>query len=153
MVRAQSYPRLQVKSVDEYVDRMNNLNLPNPKMMDVVVPANLRIGFAQSEVARRGWAILAPEALAAADRSSRNAGAGEARRSLHAPYTDLLENIRPSGMVHELARTTGKRIVFYCAFGERSAMAVQAAQDAGLVSACHIEGGLGAWWIAFSRMI
>ncbi len=52
--------------------------------------------------------------------------------SLHAPYPDLQENIRPGGMLHELARATGKRIVFYCAFGERSAMAVQAAQDAGL---------------------
>ena len=27
-------PRLQVKSVDQYVEVMNNLNLPNPKMMD-----------------------------------------------------------------------------------------------------------------------
>ena len=35
-------------------------------------------------------------------------------------------------MLHELASATGKRIVFYCAFGERSAMAVQAAQDAGI---------------------
>src|ERR1700738_3292936 len=31
-------PRLQVKSVDQYVELMNNLNLPNPKMMDVAVP-------------------------------------------------------------------------------------------------------------------
>ena len=35
-------PRLQVKSVDEYVEIMNNLNLANPKMMDVAVPANLK---------------------------------------------------------------------------------------------------------------
>ena len=63
----------------------------------------------------------------------------------HAPYPELLENVRPGGMVNELAAATGKRIVFYCAFGERSAMAVQAAQDAGLSSACHIEGGLDAW--------
>jgi rhodanese-related sulfurtransferase len=48
-------------------------------------------------------------------------------------------------MLHELARATGKRIVFYCAFGERSAMAVQAAQDAGLASTCHIQGGIDAW--------
>jgi rhodanese-related sulfurtransferase len=48
-------------------------------------------------------------------------------------------------MLHELAAATGKRIVFYCAFGERSAMAVQAAQDAGIASACHIEGGIAAW--------
>ena len=33
-------PRLQVNSPDEYVEIMNNLNLANPKMMDVAVPAN-----------------------------------------------------------------------------------------------------------------
>ena len=44
-----------------------------------------------------------------------------------------------------LAATQGKKLLFYCAFGERSAMAVQAAQDVGLSSARHIEGGLDAW--------
>ena len=38
-------PRLQVKSVQEYVDIMNNLNLPDPKMMDVAVPSNLKLGI------------------------------------------------------------------------------------------------------------
>ena len=33
-------------------------------------------------------------------------------------------------MLHQLAKSTSKRLLFYCAFGERSAMAVQAAQDA-----------------------
>ena len=33
-------PRLQVSSKEEYADIMNNLNLANPKMMDVAVPAN-----------------------------------------------------------------------------------------------------------------
>jgi sulfur dioxygenase len=63
--------------------------------------------------------------------------------TLHAPYPDLQENLGPGGVLHELA--AGKRLVFFCAFGERSAMAVQAAQDAGLASACHIEGGMDAW--------
>ena len=35
-------PRLQVKSAEEYADLMNNLNLANPKMMDIAVPANLK---------------------------------------------------------------------------------------------------------------
>jgi rhodanese-related sulfurtransferase len=48
-------------------------------------------------------------------------------------------------MLHELAKSTGKRLVFYCAFGERSAMAVRAAQDANLASACHLQGGIAAW--------
>src|SRR5262245_19806587 len=48
-------PRLQVKSVDEYVELMSKLNLPNPKMMDVAVPANLRMGLAQAAIAQSGW--------------------------------------------------------------------------------------------------
>ena len=35
-------PRLQVSSKEEYAEIMNNLNLSNPKMMDVAVPANLK---------------------------------------------------------------------------------------------------------------
>ena len=148
-------PRLQVKSVEEYVNLMNNLNLPNPKMMDVAVPANMHIGLHQDEIARKGWAVSAAEAIALrgqpgiafvdlrekSERDRHGAIAG----SLHAPYPDLQENISAGGMLHELANTTGRRILFYCAFGERSAMAVQAAQNAGLKSACHIEGGIDAW--------
>lgn len=37
-------PRLQVSSVDEYVAIMDNLKLPNPKLMDIAVPANLNCG-------------------------------------------------------------------------------------------------------------
>ena len=65
--------------------------------------------------------------------------------SLHAPYPDLAANVQPGGMLHGLASATGKRLLFYCAFGERSAMAVQAAQDAGIATACHIHGGIDAW--------
>ena len=35
-------PRLQISSASEYADIMNNLNLPNPKMMDIAVPANVK---------------------------------------------------------------------------------------------------------------
>ncbi|HEY7300821.1 MAG TPA: MBL fold metallo-hydrolase [Xanthobacteraceae bacterium] len=148
-------PRLQVKSIDEYVELMNNLKLPNPKLMDVAVPANMRVGFAQEEIARRGWAVIATDALALVGRPdvalidlrerSEREKQGVIPGSLHAPYTDLAGNVRAGGMLHELAAATGKRIVFYCAFGERSAMAVQAAQDAGIASACHIQGGVDAW--------
>jgi glyoxylase-like metal-dependent hydrolase (beta-lactamase superfamily II)/rhodanese-related sulfurtransferase len=148
-------PRLKVGSVDEYVDLMNNLKLPNPKMMDVAVPANMHVGLHQDEIARKGWAVSAAEAVALHSRpdvaivdlreKSERERHGTIPGSLHAPFPDLQENIRGGGMLHELAAATGKRIVFYCAFGERSAMAVQAAQDAGLETACHIQGGIDAW--------
>ena len=35
-------PRLQVSTAAEYADIMNNLNLANPKIMDVAIPANLK---------------------------------------------------------------------------------------------------------------
>ena len=37
-------PRLQVSSENEYVEIMNNLNLPEPKMMDVNVARNIKLG-------------------------------------------------------------------------------------------------------------
>jgi rhodanese-related sulfurtransferase len=72
--------------------------------------------------------------------------------SLHAPYPDLQSNVRPGGKLHELAAATGKRIVFYCAYGERSAMAVKAAQEAGLANSCHLAGGLAAWKTAAGQI-
>ena len=148
-------PRLKVKSVDEYADLMANLKLANPKMMDVAVPANMRQGLQQQEVAKRGWALGAEAAKGLLGRKdvvlidlrekSERERHGCIPGALHAPYPDLGENIRPGGVLHELASATGKRLVFFCAFGERSAMAVQAAQDEGLTTACHIEGGMGAW--------
>jgi len=38
----QTNPRLQVKSLNEYVELMNSLNLPSPKMMDIAVSANIK---------------------------------------------------------------------------------------------------------------
>ena len=38
-------PRLAGKSVTEFKEIMDNLNLPNPKLMDVAVPANLACGL------------------------------------------------------------------------------------------------------------
>ena len=37
-------PRLKVESADEYAEIMNNLNLPDPKLMDVAIPRNLKLG-------------------------------------------------------------------------------------------------------------
>jgi len=39
-------PRLAGKSQEEFINIMNNLNLANPKFMDIAVPANLKCGLA-----------------------------------------------------------------------------------------------------------
>ena len=148
-------PRLQVKSAREYVDLMSSLRLANPKLMDVAVPANMRQGLAQEQIARRGWAYSAEEAktllgkpdVAVIDlREKRERERdGKIPGALHLPHHDLQENISASGVLRMLAAIPGKELLFYCAFGERSAMAVQAAQDQGLAAARHIEGGMSAW--------
>jgi glyoxylase-like metal-dependent hydrolase (beta-lactamase superfamily II)/rhodanese-related sulfurtransferase len=156
-------PRLQVRSADEYADLMNSLKLPDPRQMDVAVPANMKIGLGQDEIARRGWAVTARDAFGMVGRSdvafidlrepAERARHGQIAGSMHLPYPSLEENVSRGGILHELAGTTGKRLLFYCAYGERSAMAVQAAQEAGLTACGHIEGGLDAWKKAGGRTV
>jgi glyoxylase-like metal-dependent hydrolase (beta-lactamase superfamily II)/rhodanese-related sulfurtransferase len=148
-------PRLQVRSVDEYVTLMANLKLPNPKMMDVAVPANMRVGLHQEDLARQGLSLSARQAIECLGRpdvllvdlreASERAKHGTLSGALHTPYPTIEESLSPGGVLREVAAATGRRVVFFCAYGERSAMAVQAAQDAGLVNAAHIEGGIDAW--------
>ena len=134
---------------------MNNLRLANPKMMDVAVPANMRQGLVQEQIAQRGWALSAEQAKALIGKPEvavidlrekrERERHGEIPGALHLSYQDLQENLSPSGVLRVLGAEPGKMLLFYCAFGERSAMAVQAAQDAGLGGARHIEGGIDAW--------
>jgi glyoxylase-like metal-dependent hydrolase (beta-lactamase superfamily II)/rhodanese-related sulfurtransferase len=148
-------PRLQVRSVDEYVELMANLKLPNPKMMDVAVPANMHVGLHQDDLARQGLALSAREGIESLGRpdillvdlreNSERARHGMLPGALHAPYPTIDESLQPGGMLREVAAATGRRIVFFCAFGERSAMAVAAAKEAGLANTAHIAGGIDAW--------
>jgi rhodanese-related sulfurtransferase len=148
-------PRLQVRSVEEYEDLMANLKLANPKMMDVAVPANRVQGLQQAEGAKEGWALTVDQALGMLGRpevmlidlreTSERERHGSIPGAVHAPYPQLAANLRPGGLLHSLAVAADRRLVFYCAFGERSAMAVKAALDVGLADAAHIAGGIDAW--------
>lgn len=148
-------PRLQVRSVEEYVELMNSLNLPNPKMMDVAVPANMKVGLPQDRDDLREWTLDCERVLQLADTGaailidlrdqSERDRHGVIPGSVHAPYSGLTEHLKAGGLLHELARSTDKRLIFYCAYGERSAMAVEAALDAGVPGATHLRGGIAAW--------
>ena len=141
--------------MDEYVELMANLKLPNPKMMDVAVPANMHVGLHQDDLARQGQSLTAQEGIESLGRpdillvdlreSSERARHGTLPGALHAPYPAIGDALRPGGMLREVAAATGRRVVFFCAFGERSAMAVAAAREAGLANTAHIAGGMDAW--------
>ena len=146
-------PRLRVKSVAEYEQLMANLHLPNPKMMDVAVPANMRVGLPQEEIAKRGWAVSGEELaklIATPDvalidlREAREIEKnGAVENAIRVPFRAVAEAVKPGGALYAIGGT--KQLVFLCAYGERSAMAVQAAQEAGFKAARHLDGGLSNW--------
>ena len=140
-------PRLQVADRDEYIELMAGLKLANPKMMDVAVPENIRMGLTidrQCEVA-----TMTPETIIAENAEGmmlvdlREEGervkSGVIPGSVHAPYSRLDQHL------DMLRQSAGRDIVFYCAVGERSTMAVNIARERGVSACAHIPGGFIAW--------
>lgn len=148
-------PRLQVGSKSEYIELMGNLNLENPRFMDVAVPANLKIGLSQENIEQRGWSIdtkelkknLAENTAILVDlrEQSERTKKGTIEPSLHSPYTEIDTALGQGGVLYELARTSDKDLIFYCAYGERSAMALQMSRDFGLDNTYHLKGGIAAF--------
>lgn len=148
-------PRLQVSSIEEYVDVMNGLNLAHPKMIDVAVPANRQIGAPQEDDEDTSWALTPGDAMTLIAKPDtllvdlredvERTRDGVIPNSVRAPYKALDDLVRPGGMLRYETAQGGKRIVFYCAFGERSTLAVKTAREAGLDNVCHVVGGIDAW--------
>ena len=65
--------------------------------------------------------------------------------ALHAPRGLLELMIDPVSPHHHPVFASGKRFVFFCAGGVRSALATQTAHEMGLAPVCHIAGGFAAW--------
>tara|TARA_B100000989_G_scaffold274903_1_gene234039 strand:+ start:87 stop:1103 length:1017 start_codon:yes stop_codon:yes gene_type:complete len=140
-------PRLQVGSRSEYIELMAGLNLPNPKMMDVAVPENIQMGLNLDR--QREVATVTPESIIMDNAEGmllvdlREEGerlkSGIIPGSVHAPYSRLDQHLSM------LRQSEGRQIVFYCAVGERSTMAVNIAGGDGILTCAHIPGGFVAW--------
>ena len=108
-------PRLQVRSVDEYVELMDNLNLPNPKLMDVVVPANMHVGLHQDDLAKQGLALTRARrdreprpARSAAGRSARERRTRQARHAVGRAARALSGDRRKPAAGRHAARSRGR---------------------------------------------
>ena len=66
-------------------------------------------------------------------------------QAFHAPRGMLEFWVDPESPYHKEIFGSGKRFVFFCAGGLRSALATQQVQRMGLEPVCHIEGGFKAW--------
>ena len=63
----------------------------------------------------------------------------------HAPRGMLEFWVDPASPYTKETFQSGKKFVFFCAGGLRSALAAKAVQDMGLKPVAHIAGGFGAW--------
>jgi rhodanese-related sulfurtransferase len=148
-------PRLQVDSAEAYAAIMNGLDLSNPRLMDIAVPANLAIGFAQDESRLKNATLAAADAakrypdpgwLVVDLREDQERGReGVIPGSVHVPYPRLEQELKPGQLLAEMAAQTGKTLMLFCAYGERSALGLRMAWKAGFDSAEHIGGGMKAW--------
>ena len=147
-------PRLKVRDAEEYAALMASLNLPNPKMMDVAVPANIHQGLHQEEVARRGWAFSAEKAkgLVGTTRGRADRSAREERARADRRHSGLAARAlrRASGQYRRRRphpRTGADRQ------DDRLRIALSASgrpwrcrrPRTGVSTPRHIEGGMAAW--------
>ena len=142
-------PRLQVASIDEYIETMNNLNLPDPKLMDIAVPNNLNLGinFNKQKV-NNG---LDPEEFNKALSGENNIiidlreqseinKSGKINNCIIIPFPEITSYLN-----NNKEKLQNKKILFYCAIGQRSTLAVQVSKSYKYNFCYHLIGGLKNW--------
>ncbi len=145
---------------DDFVGYMQNLNLPHPKLLDIALPANLRLGAPADAVEAEAGPRWAPLRFTVA-------GIWEIEPSafaeLHAPvqlidvrtpeeFAGPLGHIRGARLIpleHLAAQAAGLArevpVVTVCRSGARSAQAVVLLAKAGLTQAANLAGGMLRW--------
>ena len=139
-------PRLQVKSKQEYVDLMSSLNLPNPKLMDIVVPKNRKHGV-RLEIQMQSNGINVQQLKTMMNQKKVKLidvredfeiqRDGLIEKSIQVPYTQIenfFQNI-------ELSQSTDQ-FVLYCHSGQRTYLALQKLKNSNIY---HLAGGILNW--------
>jgi len=142
-------PRLQVSSPEEYIEIMENLNLPDPKMMDVAVPINLNLGIDYNKQKANNGIVPTEFNKIIKD-----------KRSVLIDLREQIE-INKEGVIIDSTSVcfpkikeylkknkeilNDKIILFYCAHGHRSTLAIQMAKSIQLSNCFHLIGGVKNW--------
>lgn len=141
-------PRLQVNSAEEYVKIMNNLNLSNPKMMDIAVPANQQLGInLERQKKINGLDVdefnhkIKSEEYQLIDLRENNEikKIGTIKNSLNIPFQDFLDSIKNN------SSKFNKNLLLFCAIGERSTLASQVIRSYDILNSYHLIGGIKEW--------
>jgi len=146
--------RISGKTKDQFKEIMDNLNLPNPKMMDIAVSQNLAVG-SKINVHFEDHQVLLPEeamanigdALFVDLRSSNEIEkTGMIENAIHVDFCSLQSCIQDTD--HQLTKRLNldKNIIFYCAHGERSAIAIKILEESDFdTGLAHLFGGVSKW--------
>ena len=139
-------PRLQVSSAQEYANIMNNLNLQNPKLMDVAIPANKSIGI-KLEVQKelngisdehlKKLSIKEDCILIDLREKTEILKKPSLDNSINIPYLDLSKYLKDNQKYLK-----SQILIFYCSVGQRSSLAIQICQSYKLTNIYHLVGGI-----------
>ncbi len=145
---------------DDFVGYMSNLNLPHPKLLEIAVPANLRVGRPDPAIERERGPDWAPLRFTVAGIwEIEPAGLAELRSPVQivdvraaAEFAGPLGHIRGATLIplEQLAKRVDELsrevpVVTVCRSGARSAQAVVLLQKAGLRQAANLAGGMLRW--------
>jgi glyoxylase-like metal-dependent hydrolase (beta-lactamase superfamily II)/rhodanese-related sulfurtransferase len=167
--------RLAGKSREQFIDIMNNLNLPKPRLIDEAVPANRYCGLDENErqdaVAIRDERPLrvttkTEDLVAGAKQQVTEIDVAKAKQLLTEGHIVLIDTreeseyaaghiegalLLPRGVLEFKIGATpeladkGKSVLIYCRTGGRSALAAQTLQQLGYTHVLSMAGGFEAW--------
>ena len=139
-------PRLQVTSSQEYANIMNNLNLGDPKLMDIAIPINKSKGMTyETQKKLNGISYDQLKVLLQKNdcllidlrENSEIKDKPSINNSLNIPYSQLQEYLQTNKDILE-----EKKIIFYCAVGQRSSLAIQICKTYKINKIFHLIGGI-----------
>ena len=143
-------PRLgRDKTEAEFVEIMNNLNLPRPKLIDEAVPANQQCGFERPDISRStdgvpevsvDWVRNHAAEVRLIDVRSADEFVGELG---HIDGAELVELERVGAAADDWNRN--QHLVTVCRSGGRSGRAARLLEDMGFKNVSSMAGGMLAW--------
>jgi glyoxylase-like metal-dependent hydrolase (beta-lactamase superfamily II)/rhodanese-related sulfurtransferase len=150
------------KTLQEFIDIMNGLDLPAPRKLDIAVPANLHVGvvppssMSGEPLPERGWAAIERSAEGipevTIDWVAENKGAVrlvDVREKDEAESDGVIDGVDvvPMGTVDEASKAWDKEIpvVTICRSGRRSGRVALELEKLGFKRIASMRGGMVAW--------
>ncbi len=163
-------PRLAGKSREEFIDIMDNLNLPKPRLIDEAVPANRACGLPSGDrhdaVPGQSTPVQQNDMTSEAKKHIREIDVAAAREQIAKGDVIVIDvreddeyaagNIKdaihlPRGVLEfkidqlDALSDKSKPVLLYCRSGNRSALAALTMQQLGYTDVVSMAGGFMAW--------